>query len=170
MRRIGLAKEIHGLYYLKTDGAVSVSSVSASEQSHKEHVPDGVLWHLSLGHLSQDRMICMNNLYSYIPISSHTSCDVCQMCRQKKLPFPVSSNNAKAAFELVHFEILGPFSTTSVHGHKYFLTILDDCTRHIWIVMLKNKSEASQKLKFFISMVDKQFDKKVKVIMGRNSC
>jgi hypothetical protein len=72
LRKIGLAEERNGLYYLKTDAEnhqVSVSSVSASEKLHKEHVPDGVLWHLRLGHLSKDRMTCMNKVYSYMTTS-----------------------------------------------------------------------------------------------------
>jgi len=108
LKKIGLVEERHGLYYLKIDdknNQVSVSSVSASEKLHKEHVPDGVLWHLRLGHLSKDRMMCMNKLYSYVSTSQHTACDVCKMCRQKILPFHVSSKNAKSAFELVHFDI-----------------------------------------------------------------
>ena len=36
---------------------------------------------LRLGHLSHDRMQCMNKMYSYIPVSLHTACDVCQMSR-----------------------------------------------------------------------------------------
>jgi len=58
LKKIGLVEERHGLYYMKIDdknNQVSVSSVSASEKLHKEHVPDEVLWHLRLGHLSKDR-------------------------------------------------------------------------------------------------------------------
>jgi len=90
------------------------------------------------------------------------------MCRQKILPFLVSNKNAKSPFDLVHFDIWGPFGTTFVHGHKYFLTILDDCTRHIWIVVMNNKSEVSQKVKSFISMVERQFECKVKKIRSDN--
>jgi len=110
----------------------------------------------------------MKKLYSYVPVSQHTACDVCQMCRQKIVPFLVSSKNAKSAFDLVHFDIWGPFSTTYAHGYKYFLTILDDCTRHIWIVMMKNKSEAFQKVKSFISMVERQFECQVKIVRNDN--
>lgn len=107
MRKIGLAKERHGLYYLKIDekSEVSVSNISVPAELHKEHTPI-VLWHLRLGNLSQDRiMMCMNKLYSYVPITPHTTCDVCQMCTQKILPFSISTKNAKTAFELVHFDI-----------------------------------------------------------------
>lgn len=88
LKKIGLAKERHGLYYLKIDGRNnqgSGSSVSASEKSHKEHMPDGVLWHLRLSNLSKDRIMCMNKLYSYVSSSQHTACVVCQMCRQINL-------------------------------------------------------------------------------------
>ena len=110
----------------------------------------------------------MNKVYNYVPISPHTVRDVCQICIQKILPFPVSSRNAKTAFDLIHFDIWGSFSTAYVHGHEYFLRILDDCTRHIWIVMMKNKSEASQKVKNFISMVERKFERKIKMIRSDN--
>jgi hypothetical protein len=171
LRKIGSAEERHGLYYLKVENRkheASISSISGLAESAKKNVPAGILWHLRLGHLSQDRMLCMNKVYSYIAVSPHTACDVCQMCRQKVLPFPLSNKNAKSPFDLVHFDIWGPFSTVSIHGYKYFLTILDDCTRHIWVVMMKNKSETSQRLKSFISMVERQFERKVKVVRSDN--
>jgi hypothetical protein len=122
LRRIGLAKEMNGLYYLKAEKnknkAAKVSSISASDSSPKNAIPSGILWHLRLGHLSHDRMQCLNKMYSYIPVSLHTACDVCQMARQKKLPFPVSKNNAKNMFDLIHLDIWGPFSTVSIHGFK----------------------------------------------------
>jgi len=123
LRKIGSAEKKHGLYYLLIDDRqreVSISSVSVLEEPSKKNVPVGVLWHLRLGHLSQDRMICLNKVYNYIDVSPHTACDVCQMCRQKALPFPLSSKNAKSPFDLVHFDIWGPFGTASVHGYKYF--------------------------------------------------
>jgi len=51
------------------------------------------------------------------------------------------------------------FTADSVHGFKYFLTILDDYSRHVWTVMLKSKSEVSDKIKSFINMVEIQFEK-----------
>ena len=106
LRRIGLAKEVNGLYYLKAEKnknkAAKVSIISASDSLSKHVIPPGILWHLRLGHLS------------------HTTCNVCQMARQKRLPFSVSKNNVKAMFDLIHLDIWGPFSTVSIHGFKYF--------------------------------------------------
>jgi len=124
MRKIGLAEEIDGLYYLKaekqTKKQAKISSISVSNNKPTSLVPAGILWHLRLGHLSHYRMQCMNELYSYISVSGHVACDICQMSRQRKLPFCVSKNNAHAVFDLVHVDIWGPFSTESIHGFRYF--------------------------------------------------
>jgi len=47
-------------------------------------------------------------------------------------------------------------------------TILDDYSRHVWVVMLKFKSEASDKVKSFIHMVENRFKKKAKAITSDN--
>jgi len=43
-----------------------------------------------------------------------------------RLPFHLNTSVASRKFELLHFDIWGPLSITSVHNHIYFLTILDD--------------------------------------------
>ena len=71
-------------------------------------------------------------------------------------------------FDLIHLYIWGPFNTPYVPGFRYFLTTLDDYSRHIWIVMMKSKSETSQRIKEFISMVESQFEKRVKTLRSDN--
>jgi len=36
---------------------------------------------------------------------------------------------------------MGPIGIPSVNGHRYFLTIVDDHTRHTWIYFIKSKAE-----------------------------
>lgn len=60
-------------------------------------------------------------------------------------------------FELLQFDIWGPLSTTSVHNHRYFLIILDNYSRFVWIVLLKYKFEVSLHVKIFISHIETQF-------------
>ena len=47
-------------------------------------------------------------------------------------------------FNLIHDDIWGPISHISLHGHKYFLTIVDDYYRHTWIFIMKLKAETSK--------------------------
>jgi len=43
---------------------------------------------------------------------------------------------------------------TSVHGHKYFLTIVDDFSRFLWVILLKTKAEVSMHVKNFIQLIE----------------
>lgn len=53
---------------------------------------------------------------------------------------------------------------TSLHGHKYLLTIIDDHTRFVWVFPMVSKAEAQTQLKSFVAFVEKQFEAKVKII------
>ena len=57
--------------------------------------------------------------------------------QSKKLPFPLSSSKSKKCFDLIHVDVWGLYSFTSIHGHKYFLTIVDDYSRYTLVFSLK---------------------------------
>lgn len=65
-------------------------------------------------------------------------------------------------------DIWGPFSKASIHGHKYFLTILYDYSRYTWIVLLKSKSEVKIQVQNFVALVENQFETTVKCIQFNN--
>ena len=84
-------------------------------------------------------------------------CDICHFAKQKHLPFSLNTSLASSNFELLHLDIWGPLFVSSIHGHVYFLTIVDDHSRFLWIILLKNKYEVSHHVKSFIQMVQTQF-------------
>jgi len=51
-------------------------------------------------------------------------------------------------------DIWGPFSKVSIHGHKYFLTIVDDFSRFTWVVLLKTKAEVQINVQNLIALVE----------------
>ena len=65
-------------------------------------------------------------------------------------------------------DIWEPFSKSSIHGHKYFLTILDDFSRYTWVVLLKSKSEVKAHVQNFINLIENQFETKIKCIRSDN--
>jgi hypothetical protein len=69
---------------------------------------------------------------------------------------------------LFHFDIWGPVSVSSIHDHKYFLTALDDYSRFTWIILCKAKSEISSLVQKFITMIENQFECRVKAIRTDN--
>lgn len=42
----------------------------------------------------------------------------------------------------LHGDLCGPISPATFGGKKYFLLIVDDCTRYMWVVLIKSKDEA----------------------------
>ena len=52
-----------------------------------------------------------------------------------------SSNRASRPLELIHSVVCGKIGTASLDGGEYFITYVDDHMRHLWIYILKHKSE-----------------------------
>ncbi|CAA7054923.1 unnamed protein product [Microthlaspi erraticum] len=118
---IGKGVLIHNLYILESANLLSSRHLCGS-------LVDSHLWHQRLGHPSSAKL---QHIPGILPMSksSHSHCDVCPLAKQKGLPF-VSNNRLSASpFDLVHLDIWGPFRVESVEGFRYFLTIVDDCTR-----------------------------------------
>jgi len=107
--------------------------------------------------LVSSRLHQMISLYPYIKVNKNVVCDLCHYVKHKHLPFIHSISHASDNFELLHFDIWGPLSTLSVHGHRYFLTILDDHSRFLWIILLKSKAEVSNHVKNFVTLIQNQF-------------
>ena len=55
-----------------------------------------------------------------------------------------------------------------MHGHRYFLTVVDDYSRHTWLFLLKHKYEVASCIKRFITLVENQFSCTVKAIRTDN--
>ena len=62
----------------------------------------------------------------------------------------------------------GGYRVKSFSGARYFLTIVDDASRGVWVYLMSEKSEASQLLMDFCVMVETQFGTKVKTIRSDN--
>ena len=65
-------------------------------------------------------------------------------------------------------DVTGPIVIPSVHGHRYFLTVVDDHSRHTWIFLMHTKSETRKLIQNFIIHVKNQFDKTIKCFRTDN--
>ena len=68
----------------------------------------------------------------------------------------------------VKLHILTLTSQIIMNGHKYFLTIVDDHTRFVWIFIVTSKAETQTHLQAFVSYIERQFNTKVKTIRSDN--
>jgi len=57
-------------------------------------------------------------------------CDFYYYAKQHRLSFPNSESVTQADFDLVYIDIWGLFGIAYVHGHRYFLTIVDDYSKY----------------------------------------
>ncbi|CAI7729091.1 unnamed protein product [Closterium sp. NIES-53] len=71
------------------------------------------------------------------------SCPTCLETKFTKFPFSSSTGPAKALFALVHMDVVGPTRANSLSGSRYFLTIVDDHTRAVWVYPFKTKGEVA---------------------------
>ena len=62
----------------------------------------------------------------------------------------------------------GPSLYESLGGGKYFMSIIDDFSKKVWIYILKTKDEAFQKFKQWKKMVEVQTGKKLKHLRTNN--
>jgi hypothetical protein len=110
----------------------------------------------------------MKHEFPFLVADCDSVCDICHLARHKKLPYKLSVNKATTCGELIHFDIWGPNSIHSIHGHIYFLTAVDDFSRFTWVILLKSKSEVSLLVQQFITMIEKQFSVSVKIVRTDN--
>ena len=48
--------------------------------------------------------------------------------------------------ELLHIDLMGPARVQSLGGKKYILVVIDDFTRYTWVMLLRDKAEAPEKM------------------------
>jgi len=164
---IGRARLGAGLYNLDFSSEKNIALFTQTDEPF-QHVKNLDTWHCRLGHPSSKVLECMSKTYPYICFDKNNMCTPCHLVKQHKLPFPLSKSTCDNSFDLVHIDIWGPFSIPSIHGHKYFLTVVDDYTRFTWVYLMKNKNETRSLLTNFVVMVKNQFDKGIKIIRTDN--
>ncbi|GJZ10121.1 retrovirus-related pol polyprotein from transposon TNT 1-94 [Tanacetum coccineum] len=62
----------------------------------------------------------------------------------------------------------GPYRVRSKDGYRFFLTIVDDFSRAVWVFLLKGKDDVFSNIEVFCKMLKNQFDKTVKVFKSDN--
>lgn len=80
----------------------------------------------------------------------HNECPVCPLTKQTRIPFPASVSRASFPFDLLHLDVWGPYRHSTHNGFRFFLIIVDDNSRMVWVFLLKFKSDVFGTLKSFL--------------------
>ena len=100
---------------------------------------------------------------------STKSCYVCPIAKFRRFSLPSVNHVSAQPFDLIHCDIWGPYKHSTYANYRYFLTIVDDCSRFTWIFLLKHKSEALTVIMNFFAMVKTQFVASIKCLRSDNA-
>jgi transposase InsO family protein len=136
-------------------------------------VDESIVWHKRFGHYNLKSLKLMYDagMVEDIPeihVTAQT-CGSCELRKQHRQSFPKGiSKRATHKLELVHSNIYGPMSTTSLSNNVYFILFIDDFSRMTWVYFLKTKSQALSMFRNFKSMAETQSGQKIKVLRTDN--
>lgn len=125
------------------------------------------LWHRRLGHLGYKSMKALSDGLAtgiQVKTSNTTPCISCIKEKHHRASFPKEGKRATEMLELIHSNLCGPMETTSAGGSRYFLTLIDDFTRKVFIFFLKEKSEVAEIFEEFRAYVERQTKKKIRIL------
>lgn len=94
------------------------------------------------------------------------ACRLSKSTRAKPASLPMQQSTTP--FELIHSDLSGKFSTPSNSGSRYFVSFIDDYTRHSWVYFVKKKSQTPQVIDDFLTMVKTQYKAEVKAFASDN--
>lgn len=117
------------------------------------------LWHKRLGHVNFQALSFMskNKMVEGLPVitAPKENCSGCLMAKQVRKPFPTQSQyRANNILELIHGDLCGPITPERPSGNRYFLLLVDDFSRYMWVYMLREKGEAFDAFKHFRALVE----------------
>ena len=123
-------------------------------------------WHSRLGHINFDCLKAMiqKELVIGIPKLSVEKeiCGSCLLGKQARKVFPKATTyRASETLELLHGDLCGPIRPNTPAGKKYIFVVIDDHTRYMWSMLLKEKSEAFEKFKRLRKTVEQETGKKI---------
>ncbi|KAK0586137.1 hypothetical protein LWI29_001641 [Acer saccharum] len=99
------------------------------------------LWHMRLGHMSERGVL--------------------ELSKRDLL-------NGDQILEYVHSDLWGPSKVPTHGGNRYFLSLIDDYSRKLWLYLLKSKDQAFESFKAWKRLVENQTSKKLKILRTDN--
>ena len=76
------------------------------------------------------------------------------MGKSKKLSYSKGIHSSIAPLDYAHGDLWGPATPVTIGGGKYFLSIIDDFSRKLWVFILREKSEAFMRFKDWCKEVE----------------
>ncbi|KAL2231326.1 UNVERIFIED_CONTAM: Retrovirus-related Pol polyprotein from transposon TNT 1-94 [Sesamum indicum] len=149
--------------------SVTYDSLAASVNMHDKTV----LWHKRFGHISQKGLEFLNKEGILSDnIDKLPFCDDCVMGKQHRVHFPATPSPnpsmSSCILDYIHADVWGPSKEPTHGGNRYFLSIVDNFSRKVFIFLLKHKYEVFEKFEKWKTLVENQTGKRLKSLRTDN--
>jgi transposase InsO family protein len=127
---------------------------------------DAWRWHARFGHINFGDLLKMGReeLVRGLPALARVEqiCEACLAGKHRRTPFPLQGiRRAAEPLELVHGDICGPITPATPSGNRYFLLLVDDYSRYMWVVLLPTKDGAPAAIKHVQAAAEQKSGKKL---------
>lgn len=97
-------------------------------------------------------------------------CESYALGKSTKLPFLPCSTHAINVLYQIHMDVWGPALVTSYDNFLFYLVIINEYSRFVWLFPLAQKSDLAYSLQNFITLMHNQFPNHVKEIQTDGGC
>ena len=108
--------------------------------------------HQKLAYLLPSTFTILSKHVTSLPLLlKHDATFDCSLCTKAKMVRTIlksCTSKASTLYKLVHSDVCGPFSTKTLTGSQYFISLLDDCSRAAYFRFIQTKDEAPKCCKF----------------------
>jgi hypothetical protein len=160
-RVIGTGIRHNGLWVINQEESALAAVVGAQEK-------EIYLLHYRLGHVPFESL---NKFYPAMfkgVDRNKLVCDACELGKHTRSTYSSIGLRSCEPFTMIHSDVWGPCSITSLSGFKWFVTFIDCHTHMTWIYMLRGKHEVLRCFQDFHNLVVNQFNAKIRIIRTDN--
>ena len=160
----------HGVKMIRNGTVVATGSRSGNlfkldihhESSHYSTtavVPHGDIatWHRRLGHISYRSIRNLHNsgVIKVTGSDPTAPCRACAIGKMSRLAFSSARPTVRTTHvgEVIHSDVCGPFSNPGLHGQKYYVTFIDEFSRHISVFIIAQKSDVFDRFKDYFHLL-----------------
>lgn len=165
------ARKENGLYILNKGNRANSNSRANNINSEAQKL-SLMEWHRVLGHVNY-RTICeMDRENQVIGLNigarAQDKCVSCARCKVSEESYPkITHNRAVEPLYRIHSDVC-EMPTRSYGGCKYFVTFIDDYSRHVKVYCIKAKSDVMNAWCKYQRLMERQIDAKIKVLRSDN--